>query len=528
MTKILIVDDEILVRVGIKSAIDWQSNGFEIVGEACNGQEALDILHNKEVDILLLDIEMPVMNGIRLLEIINEEGIEVRVIILSCHDDFEFARKALINGAFDYILKLSLDPDNLLDRLISIQSDIKKETIRMKKTDVPDIEETLIELVKGHCPPVWETQMKRGIKLVNGSMLAFIVHVDRYKSQVVKEKIQDLDLFKKSIINVISEIINDYATGDSFQWDEGIFVGIINTKRDDPFQLKEIAENIQNALWRYMQVSVSIAMGAMVEDVGSLNDSFTSAESISKKRFYIGNKAIIFYDKKALQTEKNSNEILFDTKMEKKLSHSIEYCDEVQSVNVINRYFGLVRKMPYGHRIQGVYREVDEILYVFAKELKLHSQKFEDIPGYETIIPRSELRYIEFLDDLYDWLRTFIRLYFKHLHSLQDTTVRRDFQKIAEYIQEHYQEDLKVSMMAKQANMSSSYFGTQFKQVFGSSLSNYLTDYRMDRARELLRSTDMSITEVSDHVGYENIYYFSNVFKKNFGLSPNQYRRSRS
>ncbi len=124
---IAIIDDESLVRLGIKSSVEWENYGYEIIGEADNGQNGLEMIQQKQPDIVLLDICMPVMDGIEVLKRLQQMEIDCKVIILSCHDDFHFVKEAMKNGAYDYLRKNEINSANILNILEEVRQSVREE-----------------------------------------------------------------------------------------------------------------------------------------------------------------------------------------------------------------------------------------------------------------------------------------------------------------------------------------------------------------------------------------------------------------
>lgn len=522
MTKVLIVDDELLVRVGIKSSIDWGQHYFEVIGEASNGKEAMAILRQEEVHIVLLDIEMPVMNGIQVLEAIKDEAIDVKVIILSCHEDFIYAQQALRLGAVDYILKLSVNSQKLLELLLTVQQSIRS-AIGDEKT--MSLQEEWQRIASDECPLDLDLLQKKGSKLMSSEGCLMLFTVDTCTKRKPASSPSDRRLFAQSVMNLTSEIINDYGTGDVFRLDDLHYVGVMNAKVMLQNKLSNMLEDLQKALSRYMQITVSVALNARAIDLHDFKKALDALDKVNEKRFIHGPESILYEVSSKKDGLIEHDKLLFDTTMERNLERAIEYGDEQQAADVWKQYFHDVSEASMSFVRQTFNGDLDEMLHVYSKELKLYHQQFQDITGYDGIAERSELRHFEYMHQTMDWFERFNRLYFKHLKVMRDDTLDKDIKGCLDYIQNHYNHDITVSFLAERLNMSASYFGSLFKKKVGVNVTHYLTDYRMEMAKILLRTTDKSITEISDEIGYDNIYYFSNVFKKKFNMSPNIYRK---
>ncbi len=208
MTRVMIVDDEFFVRVGIKSSIDWENNGFEVSAEADNGVDALNILRDTHIDILLLDIEMPKMNGLELLEHIKQEKINVKVIVLSSHNDFDYVRRALKMGCVDYILKLSIEPDQLLSLLNTVKTELTTDNPQTATSDEQSISQ-MLECISQN-KSISTELLRKVLKNTNDSLLTVLsIAVDHYDDTAKGVTHRNGKYFEKSIINIIYGVIND-------------------------------------------------------------------------------------------------------------------------------------------------------------------------------------------------------------------------------------------------------------------------------------------------------------------------------
>ena len=250
MTKVLIVDDELLVRVGIKSSLDWGKYNFEIVGEAANGEEALKILRARRIDIVLLDIDMPVLNGINVLEAMKAENIESKVIILSCHEDFKYAQQALRLGAVDYVLKLSINSEKLCELLLNVQQLVRSTPDSMRGQP---LQEQWNKIACGETVFELDALKKCGSRLKDEKVMILLVAAEKAVTKKPASPDSDNRLFHQSIKNFLSDIINDYGSGDVFLY-SGLFVAVFNYAHAIHTNLNVLLEDLGRAMKRYMQL----------------------------------------------------------------------------------------------------------------------------------------------------------------------------------------------------------------------------------------------------------------------------------
>lgn len=523
MTRVLIVDDEILVRVGLRLAIDWQAHGFEIVGEAGNGKEALEKLMEGNVDILLTDIKMPEFDGIELLEEIKKRKINIKSIVLSCHDEYEYVREALKLGAHDYLLKLSLNPEKLLQMM----KELKSELDTSQYSGIQNKEELLqvnwFKLLYQFNQDVWEEQKALGTKVKEDTIVVFAMCIDSYMELDQQGRFKDKSLMNNTVKGIIDSVINDYACGDSFVLGEGRFTAMINPKSEEQSIFNQMACNLQQALNRYMQITISMGISEVHQTPKMLNIAYAQAYKALNRRFFIGKESFCFYSDVS-KTEVTEKRILFTMELEKELSLAIELNHfQLIKENLLSFFDKLKASKNFGHEV--VYRALEDICFLFLKELKFYDKGFEEIPFLKGKTPQYEARKIEYIDDLRDWMLSFAESFYMVVSKIKESVQHQEIRRALEFIVSNYQQNLTVEKVAQYVNMSKNYFSHLFKKEVGESFTEYLTKYRLEKAKDMLKSTDARVNEIAERVGYENIYYFSNVFKKYFGISPVEYRR---
>ncbi len=524
MIKVMIADDELLVRVGLKSAIDWNLHGFEIVAEVGNGRDGLQYLLENKADILLTDIKMPVMDGIELLREIKRRELKVKSIVLSCHDEYDYVREALKLGAMDYLLKLSLSSSNLLALLNEIKKEISinSDNHNSVKNSLI-IEEKWLKLLFKYDTKIFEELILLGSNLRKKKINVMAISIDWDKPGMEVPDSGSKNILKDSVKGILNNIINDYANGDVFEAGERKFVAVINPKAESREYLKQISLNIQNALKTYVQLTVSIGISETLQEISQINTAYRQAyEALSRKIFW-GNEAVIFYSD-IHPDYQNNRKVLLKLEDEESLSRAIHFSKTNKVIEIIDGFFEeLERSIEWNN--DTLYRAMDEILYHFSKNLKIYGRSFEDIPQYKEVSIQKQLKDIEYLRDIRQWFAEFVNVYFNYVFKIKESTQREDVTKAVEYIISNYNTDLSLSKVAGYINMSENYFSHIFKRVTGESFTEFITKYRIERAKEMLRNSDFRINEIAEKIGFENVYYFSNVFKKCAGASPIEFRK---
>lgn len=526
MIKVMIVDDEVLVRVGLKSVIDWQEYGFMVVGEAGNGRDALAKIREGNVDIVLLDIKMPVMDGIELLQIIHAEKLLVKVIILSCHDDFDYVKESMKLGASDYILKLSLDTD----KLIKILEDLKNE---ISSTQSPKPESSENDILQKYCVSIlerydldsWVAMKRLGMRLHEEKIAVFCIGIDWYENQFISGIIKNPELSGRYVVNTVSDIINNYANGECFEKSSGEYVALINPRTSEIKYVMDIAAHIKDALKRYSQFSVSIGISTICDTISQISQGYLQAKKALEMRFIQGNGSICFSHNDQTIESLAKEKVLFTEELEQRLKHGLEYHDLSYTMCIINDYYESIRNKPYLTK-EVVMNSIDDIMMTFAKELRIYNKQIDDIEEYSGMDLKTYFRKYDYLEELIQWLNTFIAAFFDFLFGLHTHHKRRtEILKAVQYIEENYTKDISLAELARHVNLSESYLSYLFKKETGGGIVNYVSNLRLEMGKKLLKSTNLSVCEIAEKIGYSNVYYFSGAFKKNFGISPTEYQK---
>lgn len=416
MKNVMIVEDEILVRVGLRSFLNWEFYGYTISDEASDGQEALDKIAKNPPDIVLTDLKMSGINGFDLIRECKEKYPEIHFIVLSSYNDFDNVREAMKLGADDYIFKLASSPEGLVKVLNEVSEKIDAQAITARKKQSQEmnafvakntsaLKRTFIrDTIRGNVPNASEyieefSQILHLNVCLERPYIFMYLSIDDYEN--VRGGQDDEGIFKTSIENIIYQAIGAQTPTDVFNYDYGDFIVLLQRSGEGGIpDVAGIFDNISVYVKRYAGASMC---------------GYVSPECCS--------------------------------------------VDELREIAI----------------------NIQRRLY---KRLACENGKL----NYYMENMREEIAYIE------------------------------------KYIYDHLGEELNVGTVASVANMSESYFSHVFKKEVGQSFTNYVNSVRIRRARELLLNSDLKINEIATQVGLDNANYFSTLFKKLTGKSPNQFR----
>lgn len=308
MHKVLIVDDELLMRIGLMSMIDWEKRGFRIVGEAANGKEAIELAELHQPELIITDIKMPIMDGLELIREHSRKHEGCRYVILSCLDEFHYAQEAIRLGAEDYLIKSDIKPQELLDVLDKVQKRIAKtskdEDAAVLKEGIGYLKETLFkELLSGFREEteVIEKAGMLNISLQQGPMVLIKLRIDRFEQIRRKYVEQDAKLLRYSVVNILEEIISRKRRREIIVENSAEYLLVMNVKEvalegTEMGSYNALFARIQETLKDFLNITVTIGISSVTPGFGGLKKAYREADMALKSLFFGGAERIVYYD----------------------------------------------------------------------------------------------------------------------------------------------------------------------------------------------------------------------------------------
>ncbi len=532
--KVLLVDDEEEIRTSIMRKIDWEGLGFCLVGDAENGEEALEKATSLEPDLLLTDIKMPYMSGLELAERIKAERDSVEVVFFSGFDEFEYAQKAIQLNAMEYILK-PIDQDELtqvlsrlkrrMDEKMEQSRDISMLRENYQKT-LPILREYFLnELVRGELS---EEEIREGfvtyqIPVADADLWA-IVSVD---IQVREGDEQALPLHREKELLPVSvwKLMDERLQGE---YKYTVFLSGAAPRVQILFGLKKHFP-IDRLLHRMKQIGYDCRRILGLETTIGIGRAYGQMEQIARSyresREAIGYRAILgslvpIYIKDVENVEGDT--LTFDERREHRLLDKVKFAGREEIETEVAWLMDEMENARVHSSQCQIY--VISIFHSLTKLIQQYELEASDIWG-------GEKTYYNILDRLITAhnIRNFLTNTCLSIHE-QISQGRKEsitgvVEKAKKYIELHYAEpDLSAESICKYLHISSAYFSTIFKKETGVNYIAWLTDLRLEKAARLLLETEDKTYMIAARVGYPEPNYFSHVFKKKFGLSPNKYR----
>ncbi|TXK77409.1 response regulator [Paenibacillus sp. N3.4] len=510
MRKILIVDDEKNIRLGLRAMIAREFPNVYNFEFACDGEEALALLTDSSMDIMITDIRMPVMDGITLINRIQELEWKPAVIILSGHDDFQYAKEAIHCKVKEYLLK-PIVRDELSRTFLRLEKELKqKEQINEQLSISLQQRETFKESQLNYLlrqPHLGETDLCAKLLDIDMEWLndGFQLGVLQYKGTMVHNEF--LTLIQAELGNVPEKFRQRRAQ--------------VLDKENQFVLIAEHGELFQHLTDRIVEAGYfTYCMGLSVFTHGMtrLQSAYREAQQALKYTFLQSAPGVIRYE----CISEKSKQFVLPTETIKKIANMLGtdhdkemtvLLMEVLDIKTVTRY-----DFAYLEAVSQAFNDLifDKVFHVYGGEsieiLRLF-KKVGDISNFNYF--HDYYRSVEgLLHRLNDYVRSMKAFHIDH----------KEMKKAVQYMQDNYQKDLNMAIVSNHVSLNYSYFSQAFKEYTGESFVNYLKKLRITRARELLVTTFFKVYEISEMAGFENTKHFSRVFKEMEGVSPQEYR----
>lgn len=480
MWKVLLVEDEVFVRETIRETIRWEDEGFEVVGEAGNGQEALDMIRNYKPDLVISDIVMPLMNGVDLLKKIREEKYDCEFVMLSCMNDFENVRQALELSAFNYILKLSMNVKTLRETLAKVNTHLIQ---RMNGN---------MGVMKDAYHAIWKR----------------IMGLEKLESDpVIPEKFHSLHL--RVFITYAKEtfLAEDFYKLSHIPKDDFSFV-----------HLFRCSNQVSIFAWSLRETNLECEGAVKEGDFLLSSRLITGADLMSEWRHMLRKADAYWYnsdfiENKAYDLKKADLDGNINWKYEKELVYQFEQMN-IDACKELIQHIGNHWK-----------RNIIPMFFVKEKAEGL-VETFARISNM-TNIDSNDILNTTSQDQLLSVLMNKLEYYLHcRIEEGQRLTDHDEVNKIIIFIEQNFEKDITVKLLAKYVAMDENYISSLFKKKTGYSPIHFLQRVRVDRAKGYLAESKMSVNEIAEKVGFANDNYFIKIFKRWTGTTPSVYRNS--
>lgn len=534
--KVFLVEDEMVIRRGIKNSIDWEKEGYIFCGEASDGELAYPMIIKEKPDILITDIRMPFMDGLELCKLVKKELPNIKILILSGYDEFDYAKEAIRLGGTEYLLK-PISSGKLLEALNGVSESIRRE--KEDKDLVRKYMEEMRENTEHEKQKFFEQMIAGNLSMADAletgkkyemNLSAGMYNLLLFRFTLGEENRKSGELLGEAeyAIEKLTERL-EYV----FEFQRGVegwaFLLMADNEEQMSERVKELSKDLEEIMKNYSTIAYFGGIGQPVARLRELEESFREAERALAARFTMELNRIISVE---------------DIRM----AQNVDTLDDIEITS-----FGEIEKtrtMLEKFLNNGAEDEIDEFVDVYINELPEENlksvlmrqyiimdayivmmsfcEKIEGIEG-EMQAQSEELKNSMKTSQTLEEIKNYIRMLLKKIIGVRDTISGRRYSDIIEIAKDqirktYMSDEISLNTIAAEVGMSPSYFSSIFSKEMGKTFVEYLTEIRMDRAKELLMCSSMKTSEIGYEVGYKDPHYFSYIFKKTQNCTPKEFR----
>ena len=535
MLKLLIADDEMRVCKLIRYLVDWNSLGIEIIGEAYDGNSAFQIIMEKSPDIVIVDIRMPEQNGLNLIRNVKKEKPETYFIVVSGYSRFEYAQHAIKYGVEDYLLKplkkkeLTEAVEKIIEKYeLTRKAEAEKEHLeqfmdyyasRIKEGLLTEYFKKNLELPD--MDPLASVNARYSCRFIPGDFMGIAVKV------LVTDCEAESRVFSMALTKVEQILSQDFAGQFSeciISMDQGMIYAAVNAPEITDIQLNRLMNHVQIKVmsWRevFQGIRVYFGLGERMQSVVQLFQSLDQASEAAANYILPEAETVLWYQDS--YRVRCTPEMFCHLDIRKDMQRGIELLDYARIKSCIHACQEELL------RINGLNAEMVKVAYWKIVEDFFYSLDIKRIGlQREDFKVRAEKLFMlaPSVKGLFEKLGEFMVCCLKQWVEDRKLEERKPILLAKEYMQENFWRSLTLEEVSAYVGFNASYFSNLFKRETSMNFLEYLTTIRIDHARERLMKTDDSVNEIAEAVGYSDVKYFSRIFKRSLGLSPNKFRK---
>lgn len=538
MYSIILVDDERSLRESIEHLVDWKGNGFHLIGTAQNGLDALELMENEGIpDVIITDIKMPVMNGIELGKKLREEYPTIKIVFLSGYDEFQYAVEGIKLNVLSYLLK-PISKNEIEECLYKLKEQLDEEIKAVNDMSRVSIEYNKnIELMKisflnsllteqhlqGTEIALAEFLVTHNLEFLNHEKILFTVRfAEKQFSDNTFQKNREFQRF--SLFQIIQDVAKKYLKGEVFLFSSYV-VCILTGTREELVEVKDIfTKDVVDTTNKLLKEKVTIGVSENYIDIFQTNKAYRETLTALDYTDIDGEENVVFIG----DVEKTTTRTHFLYEIDEAAfllaikTNDLVYVREILKKCFTDNYFD-------SHNRISILRTIISIVYVNC--IRALRETIGDVDDhfnqwYQQIfeaIQYDDLMMIQ--NELYTFCTYTMNEITKNRAQLKNTLVLESL----EYLEENFTDpEISLKSTSLHLNVSSSYFSTVFKKETGKSFIDTLTEMKMNKAKELVLTTDYKMFEIASACGYDDQHYFSYSFKKYFGTSPTNMRKNKA
>lgn len=533
MLRIILVDDEFYFREALKITVHWEQLGFEICGEAKNGKDALEKIEALKPDVALVDINMPIMDGLEFSQVVKERELNIKIVILTGYSEFNYAKEAVHLGVKNYILK-PIDENELANTLLQIkeiiesEKNIKIEIEKLReqvKDSLPILKDKLLNnLIQGNSIINMEKVVSEfkylDVKILSEYYQVSIIELDCEDNTDYFQ--EDRHLLEFAVSNIVYEVLKDSfkieVFNDNFQ---RICVLTEYNKNEDDLHsnLETKFDQIRDLVKLYLKTTITIGIGNLKCYMHDISVSYKEALVALKNRTILGDDKVILYTS---VSEKSLSTNIYSMEHRAQLLMDMRMANVDHASKLITEIFEEARIRKINHQILDVICiEMISTCFEFSAET---GHDFIDIFGVNKINILDKLQSKQTLEEIQNWIKDIFTAVINYVEKNKMSKSSKIVEKVKNYININYKDDgLNINELAKHLYINYGHLCYLFKKQTDSTINEYITEYRLKKAKEFFNLGNHLVLDVANKVGYADANYFGKCFKKYYGISPSKY-----
>lgn len=512
MLKVMIVDDERIIRYGIVSMVRWEKLGLKLVGEAAEGREGYELFLKTRPDIVITDLKMPGLSGLEMVSKIKEVDDNTKFIILSGYEDFSYAKEAIHLGVSEYLLKSDLMPEDIEQILRNMIQEIKECGTR-SSLEVGENEVDVSGLLEGWCqgscviPEALPGEMKREL---SGGFCCLCIGTREKKDRNDRNNI---GLHYEEIKRRMKQSIPDYPIY-LFRWG-GQTGAMVVCKAEEEAKLNSALKNYILEMEKQGYI-VTIGRSPHQTQLEKAYEMFQKAFISYEERAFYGYGKIIKVTRKISDTFHNKYQYPVDT-----VEKLAEYDRKEELAGTLEGIFNTLQQRKSCEELKFVSMDLLLILNKLAAKVK----DIDEIFLWKKDIYEQYSR-LELVEDIKNW---FIEKFTELLQCQRELAERTVdvVEYIERYVKENCDKKLTLQELSEEVNLNKNYLSQMFKKKTGRNIGSYITEIKIERAKELMDNTTLKANMIAEKVGYDDERYFYKVFKAYTGTTTTEYMKNR-
>lgn len=557
MKTLIIVDDEPSVLSGLRTYINWKVLGIELIGTADDGDTGLELIKELKPDIVLTDVQMPAMDGIKMAAEVRSFLPAAKIVFISGHNDADYLKSALQIHAVDYIFKpiVRKELSAVMEKVSAALDAERRERqmvneMQVKLTQSMPLlrEKFLLSVISDGIHPahIREKLEFLGLSLLSaGVYITMVIIIDDVPQIMDARTERDKQLLSYTVLNIIQELIDKQMRGVTFEKVPGEYVGILSTSSfqaqeavesaasaDDAESQQEhsaeqdllvLAEDIRDNLRKWLKLSVTIGVGEQAGSLSELPASYRQARDAADQKWYLGKNQILTMD----NIEAGENYFFrFESELGERVLTALKKGDHDRLQSELG---GIFRRLELNRKHGSRYAQnVSLHLILQSSQVLLELNRMSKEWESREMEAWNQVMRQETMQDLLDFTEHYLLKVCAVVQDKRSGKASEVIERVRALIGGRYAENLTVSDIAEGVYLSPTYIRLLFKQETGETLFEYLTKVRIEKAKHLLRDPHNKFYEVCYAVGYSDPSHFSKLFKKMTGYTPSAYREQQN